>query len=66
MWHSPRIRVLMETDHPLNDRPVVYLGPNADWRVVYVQFGHGSHAHYHPGVRRLLHNAILWGAGRAK
>ncbi len=27
MWHAPGIEVLMETDHPLNDRPVVYAGP---------------------------------------
>ena len=66
MWHSPRIRVLMETDHPLNDAPVVYLGPNPEFRVVYIQFGHGSHAHYHPGYRKLLYNAVLWGAGRTK
>ena len=24
MWQAPGIQVLMETDHPLNDRPVVY------------------------------------------
>ncbi len=66
MWHSPKIRVLMETSHPLNDPPVVYLGPNPDFKVVFIQYGHGEHGLNHPGVRKLVHNAILWGAGRAK
>jgi uncharacterized protein len=66
MWHSPRIRVLMESATPANDSPVVYLGPHPEWKVVYIQFGHGSHAHYHPGYRMLVHNAIVWAAGRGK
>jgi uncharacterized protein len=66
MWHSPRITVLMETDNPLNDRPVVYLGPNPDWKVVYIQYGHGEDTHRNPGYRRLVHNAILWSAGRVR
>lgn len=64
MWHSPRIKVLMETDNPLNDRPVVYIGPWEKSRVIYVQLGHGSKTHRHPSYRRLVHNAILWSAGK--
>ena len=64
MWHSPRITVLMETAAECNDRPVVYLGPNPAYRAVYIQLGHGSFTHEHPGYRRLVHNAILWAAGR--
>jgi len=64
MWHSPRIKVLMETDSPLNDRPVVYIGPNEKLRVIYVQLGHGPSAHRHPSYRKLVHNAILWSAGK--
>lgn len=66
MWHSPRITVLMETANPLNDPPVVYLGPNPEWRVLYIQYGHGEEAHRHPGYKRLVHNAILWSAGRER
>ncbi|MCL4401250.1 MAG: ThuA domain-containing protein, partial [Acidobacteria bacterium] len=62
MWHSPKITVLMTTDHPENDAPVVYLGPHA--RTVYIQLGHDTETFRHPGYRRLLHNAILWSAGR--
>ncbi len=64
MWHSPKTTVLMETDQPLNDKPVVYIGPGAGTaRAVYIQLGHGRHTMHHPGYRRLVHNAILW-AGR--
>jgi type 1 glutamine amidotransferase len=63
MWHSAKITVLMETDAACNDRPVVYLGPNPQYRAVYVQLGHGTHTHLHPGYRKLVENAILW-AGR--
>ena len=62
MWLSPRITVLMETDHPLNDRPVVYVGPHATARSVYIQLGHSDRTIRHPGFRKLVRNAILWSA----
>jgi type 1 glutamine amidotransferase len=65
MWHSPKITVLMETDNKMNDRPVVYLGPQPGGHVVYIQLGHSAYTHRHPGYRKLVHNAILWAAGRA-
>ena len=64
MWHSPKITVLLETENELNDRPVVYLGPNPAYRAVYIQLGHGEDTHRHPGYRKLVHNAIFWAAGR--
>jgi type 1 glutamine amidotransferase len=64
MWHSPKITVLLETENELNDRPVVYLGPNPAYRAVYIQLGHGEYTHRHPGYRTLVHNAIFWAAGR--
>jgi len=66
MWHSPGISVLMETAHPENDRPVVYLGPNAKVKSVYIQLGHESETFRHPGYRQLVRNGILWAAGRLK
>jgi len=65
MWHSPDITVLMETDHPDNDRPMVYIGPPGKARAIYIQLGHGEATMRHPGYRRLVHNAILWAAWRA-
>lgn len=64
MWHSPRIDVLMETENPLNDRPVVYIGPHPKARSVYIQLGHSAHTFENPGFRRLVGNAIEWTARR--
>jgi type 1 glutamine amidotransferase len=63
MWHSPRNQVLMETAFPLNDKPVVWVGPEPNARVVYIQLGHSDATMRYPGYRKLVHNAILW-AGR--
>jgi type 1 glutamine amidotransferase len=64
MWFSPKITVLMETDCPENDRPVVFIGPHPKARVLTIQLGHGDETFHHPGYRRLVHNAILWTAAR--
>ncbi|MBI4904980.1 MAG: ThuA domain-containing protein [Acidobacteria bacterium] len=62
MWHSPRIEVLMETDVPDNDRPVVYIGPNQKARSIYIQLGHSAQTMENPGFRRLVRNALYWTA----
>lgn len=64
MWISPKVKVLLETDDPHNDRPVAWIGPHEKARVVYIQLGHGSEAHEHPAWRKLVDNAILWAARR--
>ena len=64
MWRSPKIAVLMEMDHPLNDKPVVYTGVHPKARSVYIQIGHSAETHHHPGYRRLVRNAIFWAARR--
>jgi type 1 glutamine amidotransferase len=64
MWISPRVQVLLETDNPLNGKPIAWVSPYAQSRVVYIQLGHGSKAHEHPVYRRLVHQAIGW-CGRA-
>ncbi len=60
MEHSAAIEVLMETTHPDNDRPVVYVGPCQTARVVYVQLGHSADTMNNPGFRRLISNAVHW------
>jgi type 1 glutamine amidotransferase len=62
MWQSPKITVLMETSHPDNDRPVVYVGPHEKARVVFIQLGHSASTLVYPGYRRLVENSILWTA----
>lgn len=64
MWHSPRIQILMETSHPDNDRPVVYVGPHPKARCVYIQLGHNASTLLYPGYQTLVRNAILWTARR--
>jgi type 1 glutamine amidotransferase len=64
MWHSPKIEVLMETAHPENDRPVVYVGPHPRARALYIQLGHSAHTMRDPGFRRLMRNAVEWTARR--
>lgn len=66
MWRSPAIKPLMEVDHPLNDKPVVYLGPHPLGRVIYIQLGHGESTMRHPGYRKLVRNAVLWAAGKLR
>ncbi len=56
----------METSNELNDRPVVYIGPGQNSKAVYIQLGHSTYTHLHPGYRKLVNNAILWAAGRSQ
>ena len=60
MYHSPNIEVLMETSHPENDRPVVYIGPHPRARVVYIQLGHSDDTMNNPGFRKLVANTVKW------
>ncbi len=64
MWLSPDNAVLMRTDEPTSDGPVVWISPYRKSRVVAIQLGHDRMAHYHPGYQRLVKNAILWAGGR--
>jgi uncharacterized protein len=64
MWLSPDIQVLMRTDHPTSDGPVVWISPYRKSRVVLIELGHDRKAHLHPGYRKLVRNAILWSAGK--
>jgi len=64
MLHSPGIEVLMETSHPGNDRPVVYVGPYSKSRIVYIQLGHSGDTMGNPGFRKLVSNAVRWVSGK--
>ncbi|MBI4165608.1 MAG: ThuA domain-containing protein [Acidobacteria bacterium] len=64
MWISPKVQVILKTNHPTSDGPVAWVSPFKDSRVVYIQLGHGELAHRNAGYRRLVHNAILWAGNR--
>jgi type 1 glutamine amidotransferase len=66
MWISPRVRPLLTTDNPNADRFLAWVGPCATSRVVAIQLGHGPTVFSHLEYRALVHNAILWSAGRLK
>ncbi|MCC6395131.1 MAG: ThuA domain-containing protein [Bryobacterales bacterium] len=64
MWISKDAQVLLETTHPTSDGPLAWISPYEKSRVVVIQLGHGPEAHRHPSYRHLVHNAILWAAGK--
>lgn len=63
---SPTIRPLLTTDNPTSDRNLAWVGPLEGSKVVAIQLGHGHSAFEHPSYRALVHNAILWAAGKTK
>jgi type 1 glutamine amidotransferase len=64
MWISPDVRPLLTTDNPNSDSTIAWVSPYPKSRVVYVQLGHGRGSFFHPSYRAIVHNAILWTAGR--
>jgi type 1 glutamine amidotransferase len=66
LWVSPKVTLLLETDHPNNNREVAWISPYNKSRVVYIELGHARKAHEHPSYRQLVRQAVLWAAGRLK
>ena len=64
MFQSPRIKPLLVTNHPASDSTLAWIGPTDSFRVIAIQLGHGHTAFGHPDYRALVHNAVLWAAGR--
>ena len=66
VWMSPTNLVLMKTDAPTADGPMAWISSYDKSRVFVTLMGHDRQVHITPGYRRLVHNAILWTAGRLK
>jgi type 1 glutamine amidotransferase len=66
LFISPNIKPLLTTDNPTSDRTVAWIGPCTTSKVVFIQLGHDHSPFRHPSYRRLVHNAILWSAGKLK
>jgi uncharacterized protein len=64
LWMSPRLQVVLRTDHPLSDGPVAWTMPHPKARLAVIQLGHGREAHMNASWRRLVRNALLWAGGR--
>jgi type 1 glutamine amidotransferase len=63
---SSKIRPLLTTDNPTSDLNLAWVGPLEGSRVVAIQLGHGPSAFRNPSYRALVHNAVLWAAGKTK
>ena len=66
LFISPNIKPLLITDNPTSDRTVAWIGPCTTSKVVYIQLGHDHSPFRHPSYRALVHNSILWTAGKLK
>lgn len=64
LFISARIKPLLLTDNPTSDRTVAWIGPCATSKVVFIQLGHDHVPFRHPSYRALVHNSILWTAGK--
>jgi len=64
LFISPNVKPLLYTDNPTSDRTVAWIGPCATSRVVFIQLGHDHSPFRHPSYRALVHNSILWTAGK--
>jgi type 1 glutamine amidotransferase len=66
LFMAQRITPLLTTDNPTSDTNLAWIGPCQTSRVIAIQLGHGHSAFAHPSYRALVHNAILWAAGKTK
>jgi uncharacterized protein len=64
LWISPKVKPLLQSDHPTSDSTVAWVSPYDKSRVVYIQLGHDRNANLNPNYQRLVRNAIQWTAGR--
>ena len=64
LFISPKITALLTTDNPTSDATVAWVGPCTTSRVVFIQLGHDHSPFRHPSYRALVHNSILWTAGK--
>ena len=58
------VEPLLTTAHPRSGNPIGWTRDENKSRVVYLQLGHGPSAYSHPSYRRLVGNAIRYGARR--
>jgi type 1 glutamine amidotransferase len=66
LFISPNIQPLLFTDNSTSDRTVAWVGPCTTSKVVFIQLGHDHTPFRHPAYRALVHNSILWTAGKLK
>ena len=65
MYMSPRIKPLLTTDHPTSDTSLAWIGPCTTRGWSRSNSGTAP-AFGNPSYRTLVHNAVLWAAGKIK
>jgi hypothetical protein len=63
-YTSPKVRVLLKTDHPKNDPELAWVTRYGNSRVFYLMLGHDHLAYENPNYRELVARGIRWAAGR--
>lgn len=61
---GPQCIPLLTTTHPKSGKPLAWVSPREDARVVYLQLGHGPTAYEHPQYREMVARCIRWAAKR--
>jgi hypothetical protein len=64
LWISKDVKVLMSTNNPNTNGPLVWVSPYDKSRVVTILLGHDHVAFGHAGFRQLVKNAINWTSTR--
>jgi type 1 glutamine amidotransferase len=63
-YTSPKVRVLIQTDHPKNDPEIAWVHQYGNSRVCYFMLGHDSKSWGNPAFPEILNRCIRWAAGR--
>ena len=61
-WVSPKVRVLLKTDHPKNSPEIAWVTSFGNSRVFYLMLGHDNQAWKNPNFTELLSRGIRWAA----
>ena len=63
-WVDPKAEVLLKTDHPKNSPQIAWTTKYGKSRVFYFMLGHDGKAYANPAFQKVLHQGILWAAGK--
>jgi hypothetical protein len=63
---SPKVHVLLTSDHPKSDKNVGWVRREGKGRVAFIQLGHDKQAYTNPNYMKLVERAVEWAAGRLK
>ena len=63
---SPKVHVLLTTDHPKNNREIAWTHAYGKTPVFYFMLGHDHFAYENPAFREIVKRGIVWLAGEKK